>query len=288
VVAGVSRAAIFGPLCLPCPFDIQSIGHVQQIVSDFTPDEIYYLAAHHHAAEAISHNDYDLVQRSFAVNTFGLHNFLDVALSAAPRCKIFYASSSHVFGEPVTEIQTEETPFNPICAYGISKAAGVQLCRYYRRRHGAFVSVGILYNHESPKRAPHFVFRKVVKAAVDISLHHADKLTVGSLDSRVDWGYAPDYVDAMWRILQLNDPHDFVVASGELHSVRELVEIAFGAVGLDWQAYVEVDPAIARKRRSGVLRGDSSKLRRYTGWSAKKSFREMIEETVRIEIDHEH
>lgn len=288
VVVGVSRAATLGPLRIPGPFELQNIGDVRKVVSAFTPDEIYYLAAFHHAAETVPGNEYELVQRSFAVNTLGLHNFLSAVVSEVPRCKIFYASSSHVFGEPAVVIQDEETPFNPICAYGISKAAAVHLCRYYRQQHNVFASAGILYNHESPRRAPHFVFRKVIKAAVNIWKKRADTLTLGSLDSRIDCGYAPEYVDAMWRILQLHDPDDFVVSSGELHSVRELVEIAFEAVGLDWQAYVEIDGALARKARRGVLKGNSSKLRRYTGWCAKKPFREMIEETVRIEIEHEH
>jgi GDPmannose 4,6-dehydratase len=260
---------------------------VRSIVSAFLPDEIYFLAAFHHASESLPLNEYDLVSRSFEVNTLALHNFLNAIVHEIPHPRLFYAASSHIFGEPPENLQNEETPLNPSCIYGISKAAGVRLCRYYRCRHDIFASVGILYNHESPRRAPTFVLRKVVKAAVAISKNRQDKLMLGNLDACVDWGYAPDYVDAMWRILQLDNPADFVVSSGELHSVREAVEIAFETVGLDWRAYVEVDPAIPRKSYSGSLRGDSSKLRSLTGWCPSKPFHAMVEEIVKIEIENE-
>lgn len=287
VLGGISRRGVRGPLINCGPIDICNISEVRRVVSDFAPDEIYFLAAFHHSSEAVPLNEHDLVMRSFEVNTFALHNFLEAVSHEIPHCRLFYAASSHIFGEPTDSFQDEQTPLNPSCVYGISKAASVQLCRYYRQRHKVFSSVGILYNHESPRRPPTFVFRKVIKAAVAISKNRQEKLILGNLDACVDWGYAPDYVEAMWRILQLQSPGDFVVSSGELHSVRDVVEIAFKTVGLNWRAYVEVNPAITRKSPSGVLRGDSSKLRSCTGWRVRKPFHEMIEEIVKVETENE-
>lgn len=288
VVAGISRGAVLGPLQSDFPIDIRDSSAIRRVVSSFAPDEIYYLAAFHHAAETLPLDQDDLIHRSFEINTLALHNFLDAMAAESPRSRLFYAASSHVFGEPAKSVQDENTPLSPICPYGISKTAGAHLCRYYRRQHNVFSSVGILYNHESPRRSPGFVFRKVIKAAVEISKKRQDKLVLGGLDACIDWGYAPDYVDAMWRILQLDAPGDFVISSGKLHSVRELVETAFDAVGLNWKAYVEIDPSVTRKSRSGILSGDSSRLRSCTGWRPTKSFREIVEEIVKAETENEN
>lgn len=287
VVAGISRSAVIGPLEKSASIDIRDAKDVQKVLAEFVPTELYYLAAFHHASEDLPLKEHDLVRRSFEVNSLAPQNFLDAIASGYPHCRFFYAASSHVFGEPADSLQDETTPFNPSCAYGISKTAGVYLSRYYRHQHGVFSSVGILYNHESPRRPVNFVFRKVIKTAVDISRRRQDKLTLGSLDVCIDWGYAPDYVDAMWRILQLDAPDDFVVSSGELHSIRELVEVAFHAVGLDWRDHVEIDPSIVRKGRSSVLKGNNSKLRSVTGWGPAKPFREIVDEIVKAEIQNE-
>ncbi len=286
IVAGIGRGTIHG--ALPGPVDICDGCAVRRVVAAFAPDETYYVAGFHHSSEAVPVSEYDLVERSFEINTLALDNFLRAIACESPRSRLLYAASSHVFGEPAEAVQDENTPLDPVCPYGISKAAGVHLCRFYRRRHNLFSSAGILYNHESPRRPPAFVFRKVIQGAVNISNKRQDKLVLGSLDTRVDWGYAPDYVDAMWRILQLDTPRDFVISSGELHSVRDLVAAAFETVGLDWRAHVEVDPAIARKPRSAILRGDSSMLRSMTGWRPAKGFREIVQEMVKAEIRNEN
>jgi GDPmannose 4,6-dehydratase len=283
LVAGIGRSTIEGPLPDRKPIDVRDRCWVQEMLSYFRPDEIYYLAAFHHSAEELALNDRDLIQQSFEINTLALNNFLHSLATDIPCSRLFYAASSHVFGEPPENIQDELTPLNPIDAYGISKTAGLLLCRHYRRQKNIFCSVGILYNHESARRSRAFVSQKVISAAVRISRKIQKKLIIGDLDAMTDWGYAPDYVDAMWRILQLEKPEDFVIATGALYSVRQLVEVAFEALDLDWKAYVEVDPSLIRKTRTSILQGNSALLQARTGWRPQKSFREMIVEMVKTE-----
>jgi GDPmannose 4,6-dehydratase len=247
------------------------------------PDEVYYLAAFHHSSEGAVLDDGELVRRSFEVNTLALNNFLDVIAATLEHTRLFYAASSHIFGDPPTAVQNESTPLNPIDPYGISKAAGVHLCHYYRRQRKVFCSVGILYNHESPRRGEEFVSQKIVRAAVRISHQAQEKLVLGNLEAMVDWGYAPDYVDAMWRILQLPEADDFVISSGSLHSVRDLAQTAFEAVGLNWQEHVEANPGVTWKRYGNTLQGDSSKLENRTGWRPSLTFTEMMQVIVKAE-----
>jgi GDPmannose 4,6-dehydratase len=283
-VAGVDSGVAQGPLPDGRAIDIQANSQVLNLIRSFTPDEVYYLAAFHHSSEDLPLGDDELIQRSFAINTGALNNFLHAIATGSPHSRLFYAASSHVFGYPPENVQDENTPLNPVDAYGISKTAGVHLCRYYRNLRKIYCSVGILYNHESPRRSTAFVSRKVVRAAVRISRQIQDKLVLGDLDTKVDWGYAPDYVDAMWRILQLAEPEDFVISSGALHSVRDLVQAAFDSLGLDWTRHVEVDPNLTRKKRAGVLQGNSARLEFRTGWRPSMPFREMILEMVRAEM----
>jgi GDPmannose 4,6-dehydratase len=264
--------------------DIQDALEVEEVLSSFGPDEIYYLAAFHHSSEDLPSDDHELIQRSFEINTLGLNNFLLGITRRSAHSRLFYAASSHVFGEPAQDIQNENTPLNPMDAYGISKASGLFLCHHYRKQRNVHCSAGILYNHESPRRSTAFVSQKVVRAAVRISKRQQDKLVVGELDALVDWGYAPDYVEAMWRILQLDEPEDFVIASGALHSVRDLVQTTFEILDLDWTAYVESAPAITQKQRTKTLHGDTARLESRTGWRPKTSFREMMVRMVQDEL----
>jgi len=253
-------------------------------IAEVSPDEIYYLAAYHHSAEQ-PQPPRKTVNLSLAVNTQGLNNVL-AAIADLPVSKprAFYAASSRVFGEPLAEMQDENTPLAPLCAYGISKAAGIYLSRYYRREHRVFVSTGILYNHESPLRSPHFVTRKIVRAAVRISAGFERELVLGDLDARVDWGWAPDYVEAMHAILRLAFPDDFVFATGVLHSVREFVEIAFSAVGLDWREHVvERRNVLDGQRTAKPLCGNSEKLQKATGWRSRVAFEEMVRTMIEVE-----
>lgn len=249
---------------------VSNQGAMRDLIAAAGFDEIYYLAAHHHSAEGIGQAEQDLVRRSFEVHVDGLINVLDGMVAARSSAGLFYAASSHVFGIVSGErAQTEETPMQPVCAYGVSKAAGVHLCRLYRHNYGVRASAGFLYNHESPRRPPHFLSRKVARAVVEIERGVRHELVVGSLDAQVDWGYCPEYTMAMQQILNVADPGDYIIASGRTITVREFIAAVFSAAGLDWQKYTRQDPDVVRKQGRGLLMGDPSKLARATGWSAQ-------------------
>jgi GDPmannose 4,6-dehydratase len=272
----IRRETVAPPPCECALVDILNPAAVETSLRRSPPDEIYYLAAFHHATEdAIELSAAELLRCSFDVHVLGLLNVLQAMEECAPRARLFYAASSHVFGPPKSEWLNEQTPLTPNSAYGISKAAGLQCCQLYRQQKGMFVATGILFNHESPWRKPSFLSQKIVQGALRARHDPAYKLVLGDLEARVDWGYAPDYVEAMFRILQLAEASDFVVASGELHTVREFAEIAFGALGLDWRQHVETDARLLNKT-SHPLRGDSGKLRAATGWSPGVTFGEMV------------
>jgi GDPmannose 4,6-dehydratase len=240
------------------------------------PDEVYYLAAHHHSSQdRMGTDDIDLYHKSMEVHAEGLLSFLESIRQHSPQTRLFYAASSLIYGESQTDTQDETTPLAPRCIYAITKAAGLHLCRFYREKHGIYASVGILFNHESPLRQRKFVIPKIIEAAIAIANGSKSKLQLGDLSARVDWGYAPDYVDAMTRILRLPYPDDFVVATGETHSVQEVVEIIFGLLNLNWLEHVKEIPEILARKRP-VLCGDSNKLRESTGWSPTISFQKML------------
>jgi len=255
-----------------------------ELIAEISPDEVYYLAAYHHSAEQ-PQPPREAVGSTLAVNVQGLNNVLAaIADLPAPKPRAFYAASSRVFGEPPGDVQDENTPLAPLCVYGISKAAGIHLCRYYRREHQVYASTGILYNHESPLRPQRFVTRKIVRAAVRISAGLERELVLGDLDARVDWAWAPDYVEAMHAILRLACPDDFVLATGVLHSVREFVEIAFSAVGLDWREHVvERRDVLYGRRVVKPLCGNSEKLQTATGWRSRVSFEDMVRTMIAAE-----
>ncbi len=240
------------------------------------PDEIYYLAAHHHSSQDATASDgFELYRKSVEVHMDGLACFLEAIRIHSPATRLFYAGSSLVFGEPTAEMQDEGTAFNPRCIYGITKASGLRLCRHYREKHGVFAAGGILFNHESPLRQPKFVIPKIIDAALAIAGGSEKKLRLGDLSARVDWGYAPDYVDAMIRIIRLPAPEDFVVATGETHAVQEVAETVFASLRLDWRTHFEESPEILTRRRSPLC-GDSGKLRSAAGWKPSVGFHEML------------
>ena len=281
-VRGWARREIAAPV--PCEYthlDLLQSTAVEAELRKSPPDEIYYLAAFHHATEdVIELSGAELLQRSFDVHVTGLLNVLQAMEECSPQARLFYAASSHVFGQPKTEWLDEESPLAPNSPYGISKAAGLHCCQFYRQEKGVFAATGILFNHESSWRKPSFLSQKIVNGARRSQRDPSFKLVLGDLGARVDWGYAPDYVEAMFSILQLPEASDFVVASGELHTVREFAETAFSALGLDWQRHVVTDVDLLQKP-SHSLRGDSRKLRAATGWSPSVSFREMVTRLVR-------
>ncbi|MGA8029937.1 MAG: GDP-mannose 4,6-dehydratase [Bryobacteraceae bacterium] len=279
----VRRGGIEGPLSKKYCLGSLSDGSMDELLSAEHPDEIYYLAAFQNSAEDAPLDQLELMRKSLETNTMGVAQLVYGISRKSPQSRLFYAASSHVFGEPASDTQNEDTPLNPLSAYGVTKAAGVHTCRWFRKRHDVFASVGILYNHESPRRKIQFLSKKVVRAAVRIKRGEQDHLTLGPLDILVDWGFAPDYVTAMWNILQLNSPDDFIIATGTLHSVRNLVATAFEMLGVDWRKYVVEENGLLTKPPV-TLCGDASKLRRATGWQPQTSFEEMIRIMVEAEL----
>jgi GDPmannose 4,6-dehydratase len=257
--------------------ELQDAERVSGFVERILPDEIYYLAAHHHSSEEHPDEAVEL-GKCVAVHMIGLVNFLEAIRVRAPNCRLFYAGSSQMFGQPVAPRQDETTPFAPRNPYAITKVAGAHTCALYRERYGVHASVGILYNHESPLRGPRFVTQRIARGARQAKRDPTFKLKLGSLSAVVDWGYAPDYVDAMVRIVSEAEPDDYVIATGEPHTVRDFVEIAFGHLGLDWRAHVEEAPALVGgpPSRQAILVGDATKLRRRTGWRPSVSFEQMV------------
>lgn len=257
--------------------DIHKQDDVLAKVREHTPDQIYYLAAYHESAEGSAcYQEGDRIRLSFGTNALAVLNFLEAIRLGNPNGRFFFAASSHIFGDVASGLQNEETAISPICSYGISKAAGYYLCRYYREKHGLFAATGILYNHACSNREKAFVIPKIVHAAVAAKKGRpAGPLVLGDLSAVVDWGYPPDYADAMVRILGLDEPSDFIIATGELHSVLEVVQIAFEALELDWRDHVTERSGVISKPRA-TLCGDSTRLRRATGWGPTVTFQEMI------------
>lgn len=257
------------------PVDIRHAGAVADLIRRTKPDEVYFLAAFHHSSEDEKVENIDLFNRSYDVHVVSLINFLEAIKIHSTDTRLFYAASSHIFGNPSTVLQDENTPINPDCIYGITKAAGLFTCRFYRNNHSIFTSVGILYNHESPLRHERFVSRKIIKGAVDIKNGRQKRLIVGDLNAEIDWGYAPDYVDAMYRMLNHQSPGDMVVATGISHTVRDFVQIAFDCLELDYAKYVEEDHSIMTKKTFRRV-GNPRKVMELTGWTPSVDFQQMI------------
>lgn len=265
--------------CHPSSVNICEFEDIGSLVRLFQPDEIYHLAAFHSSAEEREIEAVELWEQSYRVNTHSLLNFLESIRRYSPRSRLFYAASSHIFGAPQHILQDEATPVNPVTAYGITKAAGMFLCRSYRENHGVFAAVGILYNHESIYRSQRFISAKIVHNGIRIKRSGQGRLVIGNLGAAADWGYAPDYVAAMQKILALPAPEDFVIATGERHTVQEFVEIVFQELGLDWQHFVEERKNILT-RHSPALIGNAEKLRVRTGWHPTVDFKEMVRSLV--------
>lgn len=253
------------------------------LIAEADFDQIYYLAAYHHSSEDRIDSEIHIVRRSLTVHVTGLINVLDAMVASRSRAALFYAASSHVFGIVETAPQTETTPLAPVCAYGISKAAGVQLCRFYRQNFDIRANVGFLFNHESPRRPLRFLSRKVARAAVEIRRGSRRQLALGDLEATADWGYSPEYTEAMRRIVALEQAGDFVIASGRLTVVRDFVAAAFAHCGLDWRDHVVIDPSLVQKVKRGPLVGNPAKLARATGWSADTT----VEELAGLMVDAE-
>ena len=262
--------------------DLGSAEAVTRLLSRTAPSEFYYLAAYHHSSEQQYPSDLELFRSSYEVNVLYPLHFLDAIRAHWPKCRFFYASSSLIFGDSPVEAQKEDSPYHPHSAYGITKLDGLLACRFYRENHGVFASAGILFNHESEYRQPSFLSKKIVAAVCDIAAGSVEKLVIGNTLAEVDWGYAPDYVDAMQRILLAEKPGEFIIASGVKRQVSEFLDIAFSEKGLNWRDHViENQQQLKRERRTIV--GDHSRLTQATGWFPKTSFRDMVQLLVKAE-----
>jgi len=257
--------------------DLTDMSSLISVIQKVMPDEIYNLAAQSHVRISFDQPIY-----TSQVTGIGTLNLLEAVKLIKPDTKIYQASSSEMFGNSIDEdgYQRESTPMNPVSPYGCAKVFSYNICRNYRNSYGMFISNGILFNHESPRRGTNFVTNKVCKEAVKISLGLSKELRLGNLDSTRDWGHAKDYVKAMWKILQLDKSDDFVCATGVSHSVRELCEYVFGKLNLDWTLYVKQDEKFLRPEELHDLKGDSTKLIRSTGWSHDYTFESMLDEMI--------
>ncbi len=251
-----------------------------KVIRDVQPDECYHLAS----SSFVSYSFDDEIS-ILNNNVNSTHYLLAAIKEFAPGCRFYFAGSSEMFGNVDQSPQNEATPFNPRSIYGISKVAGFHLAKNYRTQYGLFTSMGILYNHESPRRGYEFVTRKIVSAAVKIKLGLQDHLLLGNLDAWRDWGYAPDYVQAMWLMLQAEDPGEYVIASGETHSVREFVETAFSITGLDYQQYVRTDPQLFRPSEKVRLCGEPARARTSLDWKPTLAFKDIVRTMVESEME---
>jgi len=255
--------------------DLSDSSSIASILNDVRPHEIYNLGAQSHVRVS-----FDVPEYTGDVTAIGTVRILEAMRRLKLDARFYQASSSEMYGKVVETPQTEKTPFHPRSPYGAAKAYAFYITQNYRESYGMFATNGILMNHESPRRGETFVTRKITRAATRIRLGLQDKLFLGNLDAKRDWGFAGDYVEAMWLMLQAETPDDFVIATGETHSVREFLERAFGRVDLDYRKYVEHDPRYERPSEVDLLLGDASKAKRLLGWEPKVRFGELADMMV--------
>ena len=258
--------------------DLNDASSLQSIVSEVQPVEVYNLGAQSHVRVS-----FDIPEYTGEVTALGAIRMLEAIRKVGVQCRFYQASSSELYGKVVETPQKETTPFHPRSPYAVAKAYAFYMVQNYREAYGMFAVNGILFNHESPRRGETFVTRKITRAVGRIKLGLQKELFLGNLDSKRDWGYAPDYVDAMWRMLQADEPDDFVVGTGETHSVREFLEVAFAHAGLDWQEHVKLDPRYLRPAEVDLLLADPAKAKEKLDWTPTVGFRELV--TMMVDSD---
>jgi GDPmannose 4,6-dehydratase len=258
---------------------LESFASIFNVVDKVKPDECYHLSAQ-------SFVSYSFEDEFSTINTNinGTHYVLTALKERAPKCKFYFAGSSEMFGNAKESPQYEQTPFHPRSSYGISKVAGYHLTQNYREAYGLYATSGILFNHESPRRGFEFVTRKITSTVAKIKLGMTKELSLGNLEAKRDWGFAGDYVKAMWMMLQQDEPEDYVVATGETHSIKEFVELAFGSAGLDWKKYVRIDEKLFRPAEVHELRGDFSKAKKKLGWEPTITFKKLVDMMIESDL----
>lgn len=248
---------------------------LHEVIKKYQPQEIYNLAGV--TFIPLSWQEPILTMQA---NLMGVLSILEGIRRWCPKAKFFQATSAKIFGDAKTYPQDENTPIQPLSPYAVSKAAAHHLVQNYRNQYGAFSCSGIMYNHESERRGPEFVTRKITQASVKIKLGKINKLLLGDIEAKQDWGYAPDYVQAMWLMLQQVKADDFIIASGELHTVKEVCEVAFSYLNLEWSKFVAYDKNLVRKEHYGQFVGNAKKAKEILGWQPKVSFKQMIQRMV--------
>jgi GDPmannose 4,6-dehydratase len=254
---------------------LESYASIHQVVAKVMPDECYHLAA-----QSFVSYSFDDEFSTLNANINGTHYLLAAAKNIVPRCRFYFAGSSEMFGKADEVPQTEHTRFHPRSTYGISKVAGFDLTRNYREAYGMHASSGILFNHESPRRGFEFVTRKITSGVARIAAGKSKELRLGNLDAKRDWGHAREYVQAMWLMLQQPQPDDYVIATGQTHTVREFAELAFAHAGLDYRDHVRPDADLFRPAEVNILQGDASKARQKLGWEHRIGFEALVREMV--------
>jgi GDPmannose 4,6-dehydratase len=257
--------------------DLSDSGSLVNLIRSLEPDEIYHLGAQTHVKVS-----FEIPEYTADATGMGTVRILEAIRASGIETRFYQAGSSEMFGAAPPP-QHEGTQFHPRSPYGVAKVFAHWMTVNYREAHKLFAANGILMNHESPRRGETFVTRKITRAVARIKAGLQDKLYLGNLDAKRDWGYAPEYVEAMWMMLQLDEPDDFVIATGEAHTPREFAQLAFDHVGLDWERYVEVDPSYFRPAEVNHLEGDASKAKAVLGWEAKTGFEELV--TMMVDAD---
>ena len=258
---------------------LDSYASIFNVIANLKPDECYHLAAQSFVSYSFE-DEFSTIQ----TNINGTHYILSSIKQIVPHCRFYFAASSEMFGNAKESPQNEDTPFHPRSPYGISKIAGFHLTRNYREAYNLHFSSGILFNHESPRRGFEFVTRKISSHVAKIKFGLTKELHLGNLDAERDWGHAKEYVEAMWLMLQQDEPDDYIIATGEAHSVKEFLDIAFSYVDLNWQDYVKIDKNLFRPSEINVLKGDASKARKKLGWKNRCKFRDLVCEMVEEDL----
>jgi len=284
-VTGVNKYGLSNKDDFSCSFDLNSIESLKLFLSKYPQQHIYYLAAHHKSSHGNTEQEGSEFSACFDTHVTNIRNILEAVLIASPNTRVFYASSSLIFGESENSLFDENSLQNPTCAYGITKKMGMDIIKWYRDHHGLFACSGILFNHESWLRSPNFLSRKIIQTAVKIKHGLEDKLVVGNLNAQTDWGFAPDFVEAFYAMLLANKPDDYVIASGVSHTVKDWVEYAFGYLNLDYKKYVFEDKNLILRNKP-VMIGNTNKIKKNLQWSTSTRFDKMIEIMINKEIEY--